>query len=423
MRPDHAHRVGYVLKRYPRLSETFIVNEILAHESAGLPVEIFSLRRPEEEPRHEMVCNVKSPVTYIHRDEIGIKRFWSMIRQCAELFPNLWQALDATRYENAKETYAALWLARCVKEKGITHLHAHFASAAANVARLASQLTGISFSLTAHAKDIYCENVDKTLLCQTLNEANALVTVSDYNVDYITEELASVRTEVKRIYNGLPLQNFVYHPPEQRANHIVAVGRLIEKKGFEVLLRACRHIHDRRKDFRCSIIGDGPLRENLLQLISDLELNEHIELCGPRSQADTKETMQQAAVMAAPCVVSDDGDRDGLPTVLMESMALGTPCVSTDVTGIPEIVKDGETGLIVPQHDAQSLADAICCLLDNTALRVKLSSAARRLIEREFDIRRNSEIMRSFILGNYEDMTATDAIVQKHLRDSQLYRA
>ena len=419
MKPDHAHRVGYVLKRYPRLSETFIVNEILAHESAGLPVEIFSLRRPSEEPRHEMVNSVNAPVTYLHSDEIGIKRFWSMIRQGAERFPNLWQALDATRYENAKETYQALWLANCVKEKGITHLHAHFASAAANVARLASQLTGISFSLTAHAKDIYSKNVDKSSLCRTLNDANALVTVSDYNVDYIAEQLASVSTQVKRIYNGLPLDNFVYRSPETRANNIVAVGRLIEKKGFEVLVKACKHIRDRGKEFSCFIIGDGPLRGDLLQLVSDLELSGHIELCGPRPQAETKQYMQQAAAMAVPCVVSGDGDRDGLPTVLMESMALGTPCVSTDVTGIPEIVKDGETGLIVAQHDAQALADAICSLLDNPPLRVELSTAARRLIECEFDIRRNSEIMRSFILGDGEDLTAAGSRMQKQQRGSR----
>jgi glycosyltransferase involved in cell wall biosynthesis len=415
--------VGYVLKRYPRLSETFIVNEILAHESAGLPVEIFSLRRPSEEPRHDMVNRIKAPVTYLHSDEIGIKRFWNMIRQCAELFPNLWQALDETRYKNAKETYQALWLAICVKDKGITHLHAHFASGAANVARLASQLTGISFSLTAHAKDIYCRHVDKSSLCRTLNQANALVTVSDYNVDYIAEQLSDVTTQVKRVYNGLPLQDFVYQSPEKRANNIVAVGRLIEKKGFEVLVKACKHMHARRKDFSCFIIGDGPLREDLLQLVSDLELSEHIELCGPRSQTETKRYMQQAAVMAAPCVVSDDGDRDGLPTVLMESMALGTPCVATDVTGIPEIVIDGETGLIVPQHDAQSLADALCRLLDNPPLRVELSSAARRLIEREFDIHKNSEIMRSFILANCHDMTAAGAHRRKQQQDSESRRA
>jgi hypothetical protein len=412
--------VGYVLKIYPRLSETFIVNEIRAHESAELPVEIFSLRRPSEQLSHDMVASVKAPVTYLHSDEIGIKRFWNLIRECAELFPNLWAALDATRYDNAKETYHALWLANLVKEKGITHLHAHFASAAANVARLASRLTGISFSLTAHAKDIYCNNIDKLSLCQTLNDANAVVTVSDYNVDYLADHLAGVSTEVKRIYNGLPLKNFIYQSPEQRPNSIVAVGRLIEKKGFEVLIKACKLIQGSRKDFKCFIIGDGPLKENLLQLLSSLDLKAHVELCGPRSQTETKQYMQQAAVMAAPCVVSGDGDRDGLPTVLMESMALGTPCVSTDVTGIPEIVINEKTGLIVPQYDAQSLANAICRLLDSPALRVELSTGARQLIEQEFDIHKNGKIMRSFILGNSEDTSAEGTRAPEHRQDSHV---
>ncbi|MEN8207501.1 MAG: glycosyltransferase family 4 protein [Pseudomonadota bacterium] len=400
--PDKVQRVGYVLKKYPRLSETFIVNEILAHESSGMCIEIFSLRHSSEELIHDMVKRVKAPINHLYKDEIGITRFWNLVKECADLFPTLWSALDATRYDNAKLTYQAMLLAKSIKEKDITHLHAHFASSAVNVARLASKITGIPFSVTAHAKDIYSNNIDKTALRQSLNDASAIVTVSDYNIDYIDKHLGGVGTDIKRIYNGLPLEQFIFQSPEERPDTIVAIGRLVEKKGFEVLVKACKLIQGTRKDFKCLIIGDGHLKQELLQLVTSLDLTAHIELCGPKSQAEIKRHIQQAAVLAAPCLVSNDGDRDGLPTVLIESMALGTPCVSTDVTGIPEIVIDNKTGLLVPQHDAQLLATAIRHLLDSASSRVQLATHARQLVETHFDISRNSQTMRSFILDNTE---------------------
>jgi glycosyltransferase involved in cell wall biosynthesis len=205
--------------------------------------------------------------------------------------------------------------------------------------------------------------------------------------------LAAAR--VQRIYNGLNLDRFSYKPPQDRPARIVAVGRLIEKKGFADLVEACAILASKGRPCSCRIIGAGELKAKLQARIDRLGLQDRVELTGPRPQNEVIVEMQNAAVLAAPCIVAGDGDRDGLPTVFAEAMALGTPCVSTDVTGIPEVVRDGETGLLVPQNDPAGLAAAIERLLADSALRVQLATRARRLIEAEFDIHRNAARLRA----------------------------
>jgi glycosyltransferase involved in cell wall biosynthesis len=170
----------------------------------------------------------------------------------------------------------------------------------------------------------------------------------------------------------------------------VFVGRLVEKKGLPTLVRACGVLKERGIEFQCRIIGTGEEEEALQSAISDNGLNHSVEMVGPLPQAEVAKEIARASVVAAPCVVGADGNRDGLPTVILEAMALGTPCVSTDVTGIPEVVKHGETGLIVPQYNAVGLADAMLRLIDDAETRAEYAGAGRRLIEREFDATSNT---------------------------------
>ena len=164
----------------------------------------------------------------------------------------------------------------------------------------------------------------------------------------------------------------------------------MEKKGFNVLVTACAELNKRGVDFECDIAGTGEHEAALREQITTLNLGQRVRLLGPLPQREIISLVQGSAALAAPCVVGADGNRDGLPTVLLEAMALGTPCVSTDVTGIPEVVRHEQTGLLVPQQDAAALADALQRLLQNAALRVQLATAARQLIEAEFDITRNT---------------------------------
>jgi colanic acid/amylovoran biosynthesis glycosyltransferase len=394
MTNDHS-RVGYVVKTYPRFSETFIVTEILAHEAAGQALEIFALRPPSDTHFQNLISLVRSPVTYIDAEPRRASDLWDMLREAGESVPGGWAGLEAAREHDMRDVYQSLLLVREARARGITHLHAHFASVATTVAALAAHLGGLSFTFTAHAKDIFHESVDAAQLRSKLAAAKAVVTVSDYNVAYLRRTFGVAASTVRRVYNGLDLDRFPFTAPTSRPPMIVAVGRLVEKKGFADLITACAQLREQGREFRCMIIGSGPLRDALHAQIEQLGIGCHVELLGPRPQSEVVQHVRDAAVFAAPCIDGADGNRDGLPTVLLEAMALGTPCVSTDVTGIPEIVRDGETGLLVTQRDVAGLARAIDGLLAEPALGVALAERARRLMEDEFDIHRNTVQLRA----------------------------
>jgi glycosyltransferase involved in cell wall biosynthesis len=328
----------------------------------------------------------------------GIKpvELWSAIEEAAPALPNLWSGLQNASQEkqDVTQVYQATLLARQATQRGIRHLHAHFATEATTVARIAAAFAGISYSFTAHAKDIYHQGAEWEDRRRKLHDASAVVTVSSFNYRYLHETFGAAANGVQRVYNGLLLDEFPYSDPRERPPIVVAVGRLVEKKGFIYLIDACALLANQGLDFQCWIVGHGECEKQLQARIVERGLTKSVMLLGPRPQAEVIRLVREAAVMAAPCVVGDDGNRDGLPTVLVEAMALGTPCVSTDVTGIPEIIHDGVTGFLVAQHDAPALAAAIARLLGDPQLRSRLARRARTLIEEHFDVHRNTAEMR-----------------------------
>lgn len=387
-------RVGYVLKRYPRYSETFIINEILAHEASGLDIEIFSLLPPTDTHFQNVISQVRAPVNYLPYAGIKAMDFWSALEEASYVLPGFWSALKVARGENHRDVYQAAVLAKAVRLNGINLLHAHFATSATAVARLASFFSDIPYTFTAHAKDIFHEEVEHDDLHKKLTDAKSVVTVSNYNIDFLKENYGSAAERVVRIYNGLNPELFPNKNSNHRQTNIIAVGRLVEKKGFADLIEACAILFNKGLQFSCMIIGTGTLDAELSIQIERLGLEDTVKLVGPRPQNEVVKHIQDAMVFAAPCVIGSDGNRDGLPTVLLEAMALGTPCVSTDVTGIPEVIRHGETGLMVPQHNPDALADAVENLFVDTSLRVKLATNARHLFESEFDVSKNAAQMR-----------------------------
>ena len=383
-------RVGYVLKMYPRYSETFVVNEILALERAGMSVEIFSLRAPIDTHFQDAIARVRAPVTYLGADRPKADDLWTAIAQAGAARLSTWSALCAGADAEARDVYQAALLATEVRGRGLEHIHAHFATVATTVARLAARFSGLSYTFTAHAKDIFHESTKRDDLERKLAGAAGVVTVSDYNVEYLRAEYGRAAQGVERIYNGIDLRTFAFEPPLNRRPTILAIGRLVEKKGFADLLEACAHLAARGRAVDCRIIGAGPLEADLRAHASRLALDGSVCFLGPRPQSQIIEEIHRASVCAAPCVLGADGNRDGLPTVILEAMALGTPCVATPVTGIPEVVRDGATGLLVPEHDPAALAGALERILDDEALGCRLARGARALVEREFDIERNS---------------------------------
>lgn len=388
-------RVAYLTKRYPRFSETFVVAEILAHEAAGMPVEIVALRPVAEPYFQSKLAAVRAAVTYVPEKPGKALHLWELIDELRRRWPTAWQRLRDIEVRDPDDLFQALWVARFVHERGITHLHAHFATVATTVARMVSRMTGITYGFTAHAKDIYHDYPEDQQLGAKLGDAAYVVTVSDFNRRYLEATYGESAARVSRIYNGLDLAELPFRPPVERRSQILAVGRLIEKKGFDVLIEACRLLADDGVDFTCRIIGEGELRSDLQARIDRARLGSRVTLAGALPQCAVLAAMGEAAAIAAPCVVGTDGNRDGLPTVLLEAMAVGTPTVATPVTGIPELVRHGETGLLVAERDPVGLAAMLRRLLDDPALRQRLAIAARRRIERDFDIHVNAARLRA----------------------------
>src|SRR6516164_8797348 len=294
--PDDALRVGFVVKRYPRYSETFVVREILAHERAGVEIDIFSLRPSDDTHFQDLISRVRGPVHHLCFPAPGLQpdvltstsvtaaNFWLRLSDAARILPGLWTDLEGMCDEQARDVYQAAQLAYLVRQSGIQHLHAPFASDAATVTRLAARMAGVSYSFTARAKDIFHASVDPEDLRRKLRDAAGVVTISDYHLDYLRQTYGPLAARVQRVYNGLDLEEFPYRSPRERLPLVLAVGRLVEKKGFEDLIDACALLAARRRDFRCRIAGVGNLRTALQEHIERCQLKDRVKLIGPRPQ-------------------------------------------------------------------------------------------------------------------------------------------
>lgn len=389
-------RIGYVVKRYPRFSETFIVNEILAHEAAGWDVDIFALRPPTDTHFQDMLARVRAPVTYLTPIRPKAAEAWSALGAAVSLRPPL-AALERLANAEYRDGTQAARLATLVRERGVEHLHAHFATSQAEVAMHAAGLAQVPFTVTAHAKDIYHESVELDALRRKLAAADGVITVSDFNLRYLTERVPTAR--IARLYNGIDLREFSFRSEQGREPVVLAAGRLVEKKGFTDLIDACAYLRDTGRAFRCQIVGAGDLQTRLAARIERHRLGGVVSLLGPVPRTELKRMIQDAAIFVAPCVEAADGDRDGLPTVLVEAMALGTPCVATPVTGIPELIEDGRSGVLSPQRDPSALANAVSSLLDDASRRASIAAAARARIERDFDLDQNAATQRELFLS------------------------
>ncbi|GAA1431230.1 glycosyltransferase family 4 protein [Microlunatus lacustris] len=380
-----ARRVGYVTKMYPRFSETFVLTELLQMQALGVDVEVFSLRLPADGRFHAGLADLRAPVTYLTSAGIRAADLWTTLRSAATELGDLGPHLTELLRLDVRDALQSVELAVQVRRRGITHLHAHFASVGAAVARAAARLAQITYSFTAHAKDIFHEEVDPADLRRKLRDAADVVTVSDFNLDHLRRTFGPDAARARRVYNGLDLEAFPWSSPAGRLPVVAAVGRLVEKKGFADLLDAVALLADRGRPVELVVVGSGAEEAALRAQVDRLGLAGRVRLTGSLPQAEVARVVAGAAVFAAPCVVGADGNRDGLPTVVLEAMALGTPCVATPVTGIPEAVEHEVTGLLVPEHDPAALADALDRLLGDPDLRLGLAKAARDLVETEFD--------------------------------------
>jgi predicted glycosyltransferase/glycosyltransferase involved in cell wall biosynthesis len=383
-------RVGYVLKKFPRLSETFILNELLALESAGVELSVMSTRAPDDEPRHAALDMLQAPVMQLTRHRTAqMGDLTTELRRrahpgAADIAERFLARLPATA--RASVLGQALQVADQVEHRRLGHLHAHFATVAAHTAYLAHLVCGVPFSVTAHAKDIYRDTVDPAVFSEVASAAITVVTVCEANRRHITERLLGERpARIEVVYNGVAVDEMVGSSEIRDRGLVLAVGRLVEKKGFDVLIDAVRILHDSGTAVRCIIVGDGDQRSALAEQVDQSGLSGAVQLLGPLPTERVFELMQGAGVLAVPCVTGADGNRDALPTVVLEAMGWGLPVVATPVGGIGEMVRDGVEGRLVAERDPAGLAAALAEVIGDAALWQAMSEAGRHTVVQRFD--------------------------------------
>jgi glycosyltransferase involved in cell wall biosynthesis len=391
--------IAYIMKRYPRLTETFILNEIRAMERLGTPLHIVSLLPPEPPPHHPMVAEVQAPLHAMPQP--GESQAWRRMARAhaAAAMAAPWRYLGAIAraclWSVQSPTPRTVWkqfmrggmIATLCRRQGIRHIHAHFANAPAAAARFASVMTGLPFSFTAHAKDLYLTPAH--VIRKRALAASFVATCTGYNVQYLAGLLGGRAEKIHLVYHGIDLGLFGAAPPTAATGAqtlILSVGRLVPKKGHDDLIEACRLLHARGVSFRCRIVGAGPLRQELNAQIDASGLTGIVTLDGAMTHADLVALYRTAALFALAPRITEDGDRDGIPNVIAEAMATGVPVVSTSVSGIPELVRDGETGRLVPPRNPQALADAMALTLTDRQAAQRMAEAGRARLEGEFDL-------------------------------------
>lgn len=390
-------RVAYLLRMYPRFSQTFIVNEILELERTGWDLSIGSLRTPSENVEHDSVQRVRADVEV-----------------CEDAAPfetrpedqETVRALAAEWNIAEEEQTQALWTLDWARRRGIDHAHVHFGTGEATAAWLARQAGGPTYSLTLHAFDIFRENVDRPLLAQKINGSSFTVTVCESNREFLEANMPGVIPERIRVnYNGIDLSRFSAPQGKRDPALVFSVGRMIEKKGFIHLIRAAALLRDEGVPLRVEIAGDGREKKRLLSEIERLELSQHVHLLGPISQEQVQQRLRNAACFVLPCVCAADGNVDALPTVLLESLASGCPSISTRISGVPEIIEEGVSGLLAEPGDEAALAKAIARVLLSPSLAAQLGRQGRVRAEQRFDVQTNVDVFASWLRRRNADRT------------------
>ena len=382
-------RFAYLFERFPSFGQTFCYREVAELSRPGITPPIFSIRNPKDEPAQDWDARVIQRAHYLPEEKELLE---DVRRACkkGKLTAEIINALDKWgRRTDFLRLYQAVYVGLRLQEMGISHVHAHFMGMAARTAFWIHRFFPVTFSFTAHANDIFAPRNFEIGLDKLVDTARAIVTVSDFAKKFLHERFPERADRMRRIYNGLNLAEFGRADFSSSPPLILAVGRLISKKGFADLICACGLIAERGKSFRCEIIGEGPLENELRGQIERLNLQNRVALSGAKPQGEIRQRLAAANVFVLPSIIDPEGGMDNLPTVIMEAMATALPVVSTNIGGIPEMVIENETGFLLEPADASALADAIEKLIDDRVLAQRLGHAGYQRAHELFSIEKN----------------------------------
>lgn len=423
--------IAYIIKGFPRLSETFIANEIHLLESMGMKLRVYSVIRGNDSKVQAVISRIQAPIMYLPPATSlsdsnfvvwlyhNLPRFaashvrlarWRPRAYCRTLATVLrmsWKyrltPLSKPRKVFFKEFLQAGDIAlRVLEAANIRHLHGHFCHGATTITWFVSRLTNLPFSFTAHAKDIYTSELNPgDLLRRKLMAARFVVTCTAANYRHLTQVCPEYEN-LHVVYHGLDTSYFapLAQAAPEDAPVLLSVGRFVEKKGFQFLIEACAKLKAAGVRFRCLLVGpEGSDSKRIRQMIESLGLSDVVTTQSAVTQEELRGIYQRATAFVLPCLLLDNGDRDGIPNVLAEAMAMGVPVVSTAISGIPELIEDGVDGLLVPARDSEALACATRRLLDSPELWCQLSAAGRRKVCRNFDSRHTTSRLKELFVA------------------------
>ena len=382
-------RFAYLFERFPSFGQTFCYREVEELDRQDIAPPIFSIRNPKGEPPQDWDTRIVERVHYLPEE----KELLEDVRRAGEkgrLSAEIVGALDEWgRRTDFLRLYQAVYAGLRLRAISVDHVHAHFAGMAARTAFWINKFFSITFSFTAHANDIFSPRQFEIGLDKLVDGARVIVTETDYAARFLREQFSSHADRVHRIYNGLDLVEFGRADFSSNPPLIIAVGRLIPKKGFGDLIRSCALLAQRGKLFRCEIIGEGPLEKELRLQIDELHLQNDVVLAGAKPQTQLRGRLAAANVFVLPSVIDPDGGMDNLPTVIMEAMASGLPVVSTNLAGIPEMIIENQTGFLVQPGDTAAMADAIETVINDSSSAARLGHSGHERARALFSIEKN----------------------------------
>lgn len=371
-------RFAYLFKRFPVFAQTFIVREVEGMARHGCRPKIYALQSPGSSEQ-EGFAELRRQVSLVPS---GVALGLGVLRAGIEgQLPAAPFVTGAWLGRGSRRRREAFWLGPRLRPAGIAHVHTHFTGPAARTAWSLLKDFGISYSITAHANDFLSDADEYPGMERLMADAAFVVAVSDYSRRLLLEKYPGVN--IVRIYNGMDLNSALPSAPASPPR-LLSVGRLVEKKGYPILIEACRLLREQGIDFRCRIIGEGPMHDELKEQIAACSLAPIVELAGPQAQPEIRRSLGEASLFVLPCVEERSGGMDILPTVITEAMAARLPVVSTRLAGIPEMVLDGKTGRLVASGDAAAIASAVRGLLSQPDQARSMGEAGRRHAEEMF---------------------------------------
>lgn len=400
-------KIAYMMSRFPKVTETFVLYEILELEKLGAVVEIFPLIRQRESMMHAEAARLVERAFYVSvlsPAVIGAQFYW-LAKSPLRYLKTWWNVLrgNAASPKFLARALVVMLLAahfaRRMQALEIAHIHAHWATHPALGAYIIHQLTGIPYSFTAHAHDIY---VERSMLAEKIRGADFVVTISQYNRQFLRDLYGDALAEkINVVHCGIDPEVFQPRPDAKPPGPftIICVASLEEKKGHPYLIAACEQLKTRGLDFRCLLVGDGDDRPQIEALIARSGLGDRITLLGRQPRQRVTELLAEADVMVLPSIVTDSGRKEGIPVALMEALATEMPVVATRISGIPELIEDGQTGLLVPERSGDALAEALIRLHNDPQLGRMLGKRGREKVLREFDLRQNARELYALFAG------------------------